>query len=77
MILNSFAYLLACNFLCNEFGVRGLFYAGSLSMLFRGILSLWVSDVKPGFIMLTFVSKEFIGLFSLGLGANLLINKLM
>lgn len=44
-------------------------------MLFRGVLSLWVSNVKPMFIMQVFASKEFMGLFGLGVAANILINK--
>lgn len=78
MLYNSLLYLVACYFLCVNFGVRGLMYAKSVSMFLRGFRSLQVAGVSPtGIIVSSISTKIYLGLVFLGTAANLVLHGLI
>ena len=74
MLLNSIIYIVACYYFCVLFGVRGLMFAKSLSMLLRGFRSLQLAGVAPVQLVASSIgSKVYLGLVAVGSLANLAI----
>jgi hypothetical protein len=78
MASNSLVYLGLCFYFSSEYGVRGMLFANGISMVGRGLMSLYVAKVNINRLLIqTFTGKVFIGLVAVGVGSNVVLSKII